>query len=111
MPAGAVPKDGPSAGLTIGAALLSRLTGRPARRDVALTGELTLSGRVLPVGGIREKILAARRGGVRLMVLPEKNRADFQDLQPEAHEGLEIRFVDSMEKAAQLAMRPTPPME
>ncbi|MFH1135986.1 MAG: S16 family serine protease [Pseudomonadota bacterium] len=111
VPAGAVPKDGPSAGLTIAAALLSRLTGRPARRDVALTGELTLSGRVLPVGGLREKILAAHRGGVRIMVAPEKNRADFREIPPEAHEGLEVRFVDSVEKAAELALRPPRPAD
>ncbi len=106
VPAGAIPKDGPSAGLTIGAALLSLLMGRPARREVALTGELTLSGRILPVGGVREKVLAARRAGIRKIIFPEKNRADFRDLPEEACEGLEVVFVDSLEQTADLVLVP-----
>ncbi len=90
IPAGAIPKDGPSAGITIVLALLSLLTGRPARRDVALTGELTLSGRILPVSGIREKILAAQRAGVRVVVFPEQNRVDLDDLEEDMKEGLEV---------------------
>ena len=108
VPAGATPKDGPSAGLTIAAALLSLLTGRPARRDVAMTGELTLSGRLLPVGGIREKLLAAQRAGVRTVLLPEKNRADFRDLPEEAHQGLDVLFVESMDEVARMALRAAP---
>ena len=83
FPAGAIPKEGPSAGVTIALALLSLLTGRPARRDVALSGELTLSGRLLPVSGIREKILAAQRAGVHTVVFPKKNEVDLADLEPE----------------------------
>ncbi len=97
VPAGAIPKDGPSAGLTIAVALLSLLTGRPCRRTVALSGELTLSGRVLPVGGIKEKLLAAGRGGVGKVVFPAKNDGDFRILGPEITRGLEIRLVDRVE--------------
>jgi ATP-dependent Lon protease len=104
VPAGAVPKDGPSAGLTIAAALLSLLYGLPARRDVALTGELTLSGRILPVGGVREKVLAAKRAGIRLVIFPAANRSDFEDLPAEVCESLQVEFVDSLKKAADLVL-------
>jgi ATP-dependent Lon protease len=90
IPAGAVPKDGPSAGITVAMALLSLLTGRPARGDVALTGELTLSGRILPVGGIREKILAAQRAGVKIVVFPQRNEVDVNGLEEELREGVEV---------------------
>ncbi|MBS3754498.1 MAG: endopeptidase La [Desulfobacterales bacterium] len=90
IPAGAIPKDGPSAGLTIGVALLSLLTGRPAKREMAFTGEITLSGRILPVGGIKEKLLAARRAGVKTVVLPAKNDADIQHLSDQVTRDLEI---------------------
>ncbi len=109
VPAGAVPKDGPSAGLTIAVALLSLLSGRPARRDLALTGELTLSGRLLPVGGVKDKILAARRAGVRTVVLPGKNRPDLQRLTGKAHEGLEIVFVDSLQEVVDRVLGPAGP--
>lgn len=90
IPAGAVPKDGPSAGLTILMALVSLLTGRPARRNVALTGELTLSGRILPVGGIREKILAAQRAGVKTVVFPAQNQVDVNSIEEELREGISV---------------------
>jgi len=106
VPAGAIPKDGPSAGLTIAVALLSQLVHRPVRREVAMTGELTLAGRLLPVGGIREKILAARRAGVKVVVLPDRNRADVDDLAPEALSGLEIRRVSTMMEVFDIALRP-----
>jgi ATP-dependent Lon protease len=109
VPAGAVPKDGPSAGLTIAVALLSLLSGKPARRDLALTGELTLSGRLLPVGGVKDKVLAARRAGVRTVVLPGKNRPDFQRLTGKAHEGLEVVFVDSLKEVADRILSPAGP--
>jgi ATP-dependent Lon protease len=104
VPAGAIPKDGPSAGATIALALLSLLTGRPATRDVAISGELTLSGSILPVGGIKEKILAARRAGVKTVVLPSRNRADMDDLGPEVKKDLSIHLVDRIEEAANLVL-------
>jgi len=96
IPAGAIPKDGPSAGVTITAALISLLTNRPARREVALTGEITLNGRILPVAGIREKLLAAQRAGVKTVVLPKKNQIDTDSLPQEVKEGLNIVFADEI---------------
>ncbi len=93
FPSGAIPKDGPSAGITIFAALLSLLTRRAANRDVALTGEMTLSGRVLPISGIREKLLAARRAGVRRVLLPQANREEVEALSQDVTEGLELLLV------------------
>ena len=93
FPSGAIPKDGPSAGITIFAALLSLLTRRPAHRDVALTGEMTLSGRILPISGIREKILAAKRGGVRCVLLPLANKEEVDALTPDVIEGLELVLI------------------
>jgi len=98
VPAGAIPKDGPSAGATIAMALISLLTGRPARRDVAVSGELSLSGRILPVGGIREKILAARRAGVREVVLPVKNMVDIDDMSEKMKKDLSFFFAESIEE-------------
>ncbi|MBA4372342.1 MAG: endopeptidase La [Thermodesulfovibrio sp.] len=98
IPAGAIPKDGPSAGLAIAVSLVSLLTRRPAGRNVALTGELTLSGRLLPVGGIREKLLAAKRAGAVAVILPEKNRVDTDTLPAEMREGLEIYFADTVDE-------------
>ncbi len=96
IPSGATPKDGPSAGLTIVLALLSLLTGRPARREVALTGELTLSGRILPVSGVREKILAAQRAGVKVVVLPKRNEVDVSILEAEVKEGVEVILAEDL---------------
>ena len=93
FPSGAIPKDGPSAGITIFAALLSLLTRRPARRDVALTGEMTLTGRILPVNGIREKVLAARRAGVRMVLLPLANQEEVEAVDPDVTEGLRWELV------------------
>ncbi|MGA2027353.1 MAG: endopeptidase La [Syntrophobacteraceae bacterium] len=90
IPSGAVPKDGPSAGVTIALALISLLTGKPARRDVALSGEFTLSGRLLPVSGIREKVLAAQRAGVKAIIFPEANKIDIEDLDTDVREGVEL---------------------
>ncbi|UCD35353.1 MAG: endopeptidase La [Nitrospiraceae bacterium] len=104
VPAGAIPKDGPSAGSAIALALLSLLTGRAARRNVALTGELTLSGRVLPVAGIRQKLLAARQAGVRAVILPAKNSVDAAILPPDAVRGLDIRYMDILDDAIDLVL-------
>jgi ATP-dependent Lon protease len=97
VPAGAIPKDGPSAGVTIALALLSLLTGRPAKRSAAITGELTLSGRILPVGGIKEKILAARRARLKTVVLPSKNKVEIDSLPEEVKGKLEIVFAETVE--------------
>ena len=99
IPAGSIPKDGPSAGLTIALALISLLSGRPARRDVALSGELTLSGRILPVSGIREKLLAAQRAGVRVVIFPQRNAVDLNDIEEELKEGLELVLVNEIDEA------------
>jgi ATP-dependent Lon protease len=98
VPAGAIPKDGPSAGATIAASLISLFTGRPARRDVAVSGELTLSGRILPVGGIKEKILAARRAGVKTVILPYRNKVDLENLQQDVRAGIEVVLTDRIEE-------------
>ena len=93
FPSGAIAKDGPSAGITIFAALLSLLTKKPARRDVALTGEMTLTGRILAVSGLREKILAARRAGVQLVLLPQANQEEVESLQADVLEGIRLQLV------------------
>ncbi len=96
VPSGAIQKDGPSAGVTILAALLSLLTNRPARRDVAMTGEITLTGRILPVGGIQDKVLAARRAKVKTVLVPARNRADVQELPEDMKKDIDIRLVDTV---------------
>ena len=98
LPAGAIPKDGPSAGLTIAIALISLLTGRPARRDVAMTGELTLRGMILPVSGIREKLLAAQRAGARVIIFPERNAVDLNDIEAGLKAGLEIVLAPEIDQ-------------
>lgn len=104
VPAGAIPKDGPSAGTTIAMALISLLTGRPVRRDVAITGELTLSGRILPVGGIREKLLAANRAGIKAVILPLKNNVEAKNIPEDINRGLKIHFADTIETAIDLVL-------
>ena len=104
VPAGAIPKDGPSAGLTIAIALISLLTERPCKRDVALTGELTLSGRILPVGGVKDKILAAHRAGVTSVVLPAKNETDTLDIPETIQKDLSILKIDELEEIIDLVL-------
>ncbi len=104
IPEGATPKDGPSAGITIATALVSALTGAPVRSGVALTGEITLRGRILPVGGIREKTVAALRVGVRTVVLPAGNRNELERLPPEVRNGLSIRCAEQMDEVLALAL-------
>jgi len=106
LPEGAIPKDGPSAGITIATALISALTGRPVRHDVAMTGELTLRGRVLPVGGLNEKVIAAQRAGIRTVLLPGKNDKDVKELPPEARRGLTIKLVENMDQVLAHALTP-----
>ena len=104
VPSGAIQKDGPSAGITIAMAVLSLLTGRPARRDVALSGEITLTGRVLPVAGVRDKVLAAKRASVRTVVLPAKNRADIDELPESVRQGIDIRLVDAVSEVVDIVL-------
>jgi len=108
VPAGAVPKDGPSAGITIAAALASALSGRPVRRDVAMTGEVTLRGRVLPVGGIKEKVLAARRAGIRTVVLPEENRKDLEEFAEVLEGSMAFVHVSGIGQVLEAALAPVP---
>jgi ATP-dependent Lon protease len=105
VPSGAISKDGPSAGLTIALSLLSLAKERPARRDVAMTGELTLSGRILPVAGVREKILAARRAGVKTVVFPERNRVDVDNMSAEIRGDLDVVLTSSVEKVVDQVLR------
>jgi ATP-dependent Lon protease len=105
VPSGAIPKDGPSAGVTMTTALVSELTGRPVRGDLAMTGEITLSGKVLPVGGIKEKVLAARRVGIREVILPRQNEKNVnEDLSPELRGDLTIHLVSTIEEVLDLAL-------
>jgi ATP-dependent Lon protease len=108
VPAGAIPKDGPSAGVTMATALTSLLTGRPVHPTVAMTGEITLRGKVLPVGGIKEKVLAARRAGIETLILPRRNEKDLEDVPPGVRDALRFHFVDSVDEvlAHALAARP-----
>ena len=104
VPAGAIPKDGPSAGVTMYTALTSMLTGIPVRADVAMTGEITLRGNVLPVGGIKEKLLAAHRAGIKRVVLPERNKKDIVDVPDEVKKDMEILYVSRMEELLPLVL-------
>ncbi len=107
VPSGAVPKDGPSAGVAMVTALVSLLSGRPVRPRVAMTGEISLSGVVLPVGGIKEKVLGAKRAGIREVILPEENEANVkEDLKPEMVEGMQFHFVRNVEQALDIALGP-----
>jgi ATP-dependent Lon protease len=106
VPAGAVPKDGPSAGVAMFVALASLFMNRPVRPDVAMTGEISLRGRVLPVGGIREKVLAAQRAGTRVVLLPERNLADLRDIPPESVAAVRIVALSTVDDALAAALAP-----
>jgi ATP-dependent Lon protease len=107
VPSGAIPKDGPSAGVTMVTAMASELTGRPVRGDLAMTGEITLSGRVLPVGGIKEKVLAARRVGINEVILPKQNAKNVnEDLTPELRQNLTVHLVSTIDEVLALALQP-----
>ena len=105
VPAGAIPKDGPSAGVTLTTSLVSLLTGRPCRPYVAMTGEITLRGRVLPVGGIKEKVLAARRAGIKTIIMPRRNERDLEDIPEELRRELTMHFVDTVDEVLNYALR------
>jgi ATP-dependent Lon protease len=106
LPAGAIPKDGPSAGVTLFVAIVSLLTQRRVNKDVAMTGEISLRGLILPVGGIKEKVLAAKRAGISCVLLPELNRKDLDEIPPQARKELRFEFVKSVDEALQLALEP-----
>jgi ATP-dependent Lon protease len=106
VPAAAIPKDGPSAGITMYTALLSLVTGRPVQSEVGMTGEITLRGQVLPVGGIKEKALAAKRAGLKAIVLPERNANDLEDTPDEVRQGIEFRFIKTVDQVPEMALVP-----
>ncbi len=115
VPAGAIPKDGPSAGVTITAALASLYTGRRVRPDTSMTGEITLSGLVFPVGGIKEKVLAAHRAGIRRIILPARNEADLEDIPDDVRKELDIKFVTRIHEVVEAGLEqfianPPPPV-
>ena len=103
VPAGATPKDGPSAGITMATAMLSLAQGRPVRKRLGMTGELTLTGRVYPIGGVREKIVAARRSGLKTIMLPQANERDFDELPDHLKERLDVHFVSHLDEVLQVA--------
>jgi ATP-dependent Lon protease len=109
VPAGAIPKDGPSAGITMFVALTSLLTNKPVRSDVAMTGEITLRGLVLPVGGIKEKVLAGMRAGIRTIILPKKNEKDLEEIPERIRNEMNFKFIQRMDEAIELALKHTEP--
>jgi len=104
VPAGATPKDGPSAGITMALALISLCTGRKVKYNVGMTGEITLRGKVLPVGGIKEKVIAAKRAALKTVILPKQNEKDLPDIPDHAKKKLEFRFVENIEDILPLAL-------
>ena len=108
VPAGAIPKDGPSAGITMTTALASLLSGRPVKHTVGMTGEVTLQGRVLPIGGLKQKVLAAHAAGLTDVILPERNRADLDDVPEEVREAMAFHPVMTIGEVLELALEPAP---
>jgi ATP-dependent Lon protease len=106
VPAGAIPKDGPSAGVAMAVSLISLLTGRVVRHDVAMTGEITLRGRALPVGGVKEKVLAAKRAGIRTVILPKRNEKDLEELTEQVRREMSFVFVETVDEALPHALQP-----
>jgi ATP-dependent Lon protease len=111
VPEGAIPKDGPSAGITLATALASALAKVPVRRDIAMTGEITLRGKVLPIGGLKEKLLAAHRAGIFEAILPKENEKDLADLPENLRNVMNLHFVDQMDDVLKIALEgPLPEM-
>jgi ATP-dependent Lon protease len=108
VPAGGIPKDGPSAGITMATAMVSAFTGIPVNKDVAMTGEITLRGRVLPIGGLKSKILAAHLSGAKIVILPHKNEKDLRDIPEEIRKQIKLILVDNMEQVLEAALRRVP---
>jgi ATP-dependent Lon protease len=106
VPAGAIPKDGPSAGVTMTTALASLLTGRPVRHTVGMTGEVTLQGRVLPIGGLKQKVLAAHAAGLTTVILPERNRADLDDVPADVRDAMTFHPVMTIDEVLDIALEP-----
>ena len=108
VPAGSIPKDGPSAGITMATAMVSALTGIPVNKDVAMTGEITLRGRVLPIGGLKSKILAAHLSGAKIVIIPRKNEKDLRDIPEEIRKQIKLILVDTMDQVLEAALRRKP---
>ena len=109
IPEGAIPKDGPSAGITLATALVSALTRSPIRNDLAMTGEITLRGRVLPIGGLKEKVLAAHRGGIKTILIPEDNAKDIEEIPPQIMKGITLIQIEHMDEVLKHALVLTDP--
>ncbi len=108
VPEGAIPKDGPSAGITMATALVSAFTGRPVRASVAMTGEITLRGHVLPIGGLKEKVLAARRAGIETILCPKLNKKELDEVPAHLRRGLQVHLVETVDEVLALALLPPP---
>ena len=108
MPEGAVPKDGPSAGIGMTTALASALSGIPVKAEVAMTGEITLRGEVLPIGGLKEKLLAAHRGGIKTVIIPQENEKDLTDIPENVRGQIDIRCVRWIDEVLEIALKETP---